>query len=175
MLHELGILFNIDDLVEPDYETQAWKIFMTTCDPTQLGGSNLYEGVTSETLTSHEGTFCIALQTQDRHVIQYVKSAFMHNEVRGLMPKEQRFIERGVTLRYPLSIRGQIDANGQFRSWQEAFTRRDKQLCLETAWKFGGPAKTFIATEHEPVLVEEAYGDEFVTARRRPRPGSGPG
>jgi hypothetical protein len=30
MLHELGILFNIDDLAEPDYQMQAWKIFMTT-------------------------------------------------------------------------------------------------------------------------------------------------
>lgn len=175
MLHELGILFNIDDLVEPDYQAQAWKIFMTTCDPTQLARSTLYEGITTETLTSHEDTFCIALQTQDRHVINYVKSAFMHNEAPGLMPKEQRFIERGVTLRYPLSIRGQIDANGQFRSWQEAFTRRDKQLCLETAWKFGGPAKTPMATEHGPVLVEEVYGDEFITTSVRPRPGSGPG
>ncbi|MCI0699367.1 hypothetical protein L0337_46110 [candidate division KSB1 bacterium] len=175
MLHELGILFNIDDLVEPDYQTQAWKIFMTTCDPAQLAGSTLYEGEIIETSTSHEDAFCIALQTQDRHVINYLKSAFMRHEVQGLMPKEQRFIERGVTLRYPLSIRGQIDANGQFRSWQEAFTRRDKQLCLETAWKFGGPAKTPIATEHGPVLVEEAYGDEFVTASVRPRPGSGPG
>jgi hypothetical protein len=137
--------------------------------------STLYEGVTTETLTSHEDAFCIALQTQDRQVINYLKSAFMHNEVRGLMPKEQRFIERGVTLRYPLSIRGQIDANGQFRSWQEAFIRRDKQLCLETAWKFGGPAKIPIATELGSVLVEEACGDEFVTARMRPRPGSGPG
>lgn len=175
MLHELGILFNIDDLVEPDYQAQAWKIFMTTCDPMQLVGSTLFEGRITETSTSHEDAFCIALQTQDRHVINYLKSVFMHIEVRGVMPKEQRFIERGVTLRYPLSIRGQIDANGQFRSWQEALTRRDKQLCLETAWKFGGPAKTPIATENDPVLVEEAYGDEFETASVRPLSGSGPG
>ena len=175
MLHELGILFDIDDLVEPDYQMQAWKIFMTACDPVQLAGSTLYEGIITETSTSHEDTFCIALQTQDRQVISYLKSVFMHNEARGLMPQEQRFIERGVTLRYPLSIRGQIDAKGQFRSWQEACIRRDKQLCLETAWKFGGPAKIPIATEHGSGWVEETYGDMFVTANVRPRPGSGPG
>ncbi len=174
MLHELGILFKIDDLVEPDYRAQAWKIFMRACNPIELTGSTLYEGEITETSTSHEDTFCIAVQTQDRHVINYVKSVLMQIEVTGLMPKEHRFIERGVTLRYPLGIRGQIDVNGHFHSWQEASILRDESLCLETGWKFGGPAKTPMATEHGAVSVEMADGDEFATTVE-PLPGSGPG
>jgi hypothetical protein len=152
MLYELGILFSIDELRQANYRAEAWKIFMQTCDPQRLAGSTLYESEATQMPVREEKVFCIAIQTLDSPVIDYVKAAFICSTAAGLMPSGQRFLEGGVTLRYPLSIRGQVDANGHFRSWQEAFTQRDKQLCLETGWKFDGPAKTLIATKDATVL-----------------------
>ncbi len=141
MLHELGILFNIDELVEPNYRTAAWKIFMRACDPKRLAGSTLYEGETTDTSVQQENVFCIAIQNLDDQVIDYVKAAFIYSNEPGLMPKGQRLLGRGVTLRLPLAIRAQIDQGGRFRSWDEASVRLDQTLCQETGWGFGETAR----------------------------------
>lgn len=174
MLFEIGILFKTDNLNEADYQQRAWQIFMMACDPLRLSGSTLYDGEISETRMSPEDVFCIAVQTQDRQLIQYLKTVFMSSDAPGLTSREQRFIERGVTLRYPLSIRGRIDAGGQFCSWQENFVRRDQQLCGEAGWEFGGAVKNSSDFERDAVLVAEIGYDEVSNASR-PRSGSGSG
>lgn len=138
MFYELGILFKTDNLSETDYQRRAWQIFMTTCHPQQLAGSTIYAGEIQATGSAYEETYCIAVQTRDRRVIQYLKTVFLLGDTLGLLSLEQRFIERGATIRYPLSIRGRIDTDGQFHSWQENFSQRDRQLCLNAGWKFGG-------------------------------------
>jgi len=153
MFYELGILFKTDNLSEADYQRRAWQIFMTTCHPEQLAGSTIYAGEIQETGIAPEETYCIAVQTQDRRVRQYLKTVFMLGETPGIMSIEQRFIERGVTLRYPLSLRGRLDANGQFHSWQESFVRRDRQLCLDAGWKFGGSLESAFDFLHGAALV----------------------
>ncbi|MCG3118421.1 MAG: hypothetical protein ALAOOOJD_00621 [bacterium] len=174
MLYEIGILFTTDDLKEADYQQRAWQIFMMTCDPLRLPDSTLYDGEISETGMSHEEAFCIAVQTQDRHLMQYLKKVFMFSDAPGLMSREHRFIERGVTLRYPLSLRGRIDTSGQFCSWQENFVRRDHQLCHEAGWAFGGAVNYSPDYKREAVLVEETNNHEVGNASR-PRSGSGSG
>jgi hypothetical protein len=142
MFYELGILFSIDDLVESNYAVQAWKIFMRTCDPMNLCGSTLYEGETTETWARQENVFCIAVQTYDQEVVDYVKAAFTHSHEPALMPLGQRFLEGKATLRYPLSIRARIDEDGRFCSWRETSARQDQRLCNEAGWGFGGVARS---------------------------------
>jgi len=161
MLYELGVLFKTDDLSEADYQKRAWQIFMTTCHPQQLAGSTIYAG---EAGMSHEETYCIAVQTQDRRVIHYLKTVFMLAAAPGLMSIEQRYIERGVTLRYPLSIRGRIDAGGRFHSWQESYVRRDRQLCLDAGWEFGGSLESTFDFLHGADPVVMTADDEFSKA-----------
>lgn len=153
MFYELGVLFKTDNLSEEDYQRRAWQTFMMTCHAQQLAGSTIYAGEIQTTNLIPEETFCIAIQTQDRRVIEYIKTVFMLGETPGLMSIEQRFIERGVTLRYPLSIRGRIDTNGQFHSWQESSVRRDRQLCMDAGWKFGGSLESAYGFLHETVLA----------------------
>lgn len=153
MLYELGILFKTDDLSEADYQRRAWQIFMATCHPQQLAGSTLYAGEIQATGNEYEERYCIAVETPDRGVIQYLKTVFAFGDTPGLMSLEQRFIERGVTLRYPLSIRGRIDTDGQFHSWQENFVQRDRQLCMDAGWKFGAPVEAAFDFLHETVLA----------------------
>jgi len=161
MLYELGVLFKTDDLGEADYQKRAWQIFMTTCHPQQLAGCTIYAGEIQEVGMSHEEIYCIAVQTPGRQVIHYLKTVFMLGEAPGLLSIEQRFIERGVTLRYPLSIRGRIDAGGQFHSWQESFVRRDRQLCLDAGWEFGGALESVVDFLHGTEVVVTAADDEF--------------
>lgn len=153
MFYELGVLFKTDNLSEEDYQRRAWQTFMMTCHAQQLAGSTIYSGEIQTTNLIPEETFCIAIQTQDRRVIEYIKTVFMLGETPGLMSIEQRFIERGVTLRYPLSIRGRIDTNGQFHSWQESSVRRDRQLCMDAGWKFGGSLESAYDFLHGTVLA----------------------
>lgn len=153
MLYELGILFKTDDLSEADYQRRAWQIFMATCHPQQLAGSTIYAGEIQATETGYEEMYCIAVETPDRGVIQYLKTVFALGDTPGLMSLEQRFIERGVTLRYPLSIRGRIDTDGQFHSWQENFVQHDRQLCMDAGWKFGAPMEMAFDFLHGTVLV----------------------
>ncbi len=153
MFYELGVLFKTDNLSEEDYQRRAWQTFMMTCHAQQLAGSTIYAGEIQTTDLIPKETFCIAIQTQDRRVIEYIKTVFMLGETPGLMSIEQRFIERGVTLRYPLSIRGRIDTNGQFHSWQESSVRRDRQLCMEAGWKFGGSLESAYDFLHGTVLA----------------------
>ena len=141
MLYELGILFAVDKLAELDYRTQAWKLFMRVCNPKRLAGSTLYEGETTDLLTQQENAYCIAVQNLDAHVIDYVKAAFANSDEPGLIPKGQRFVERGVTLRFPLDIRARIDEDGRFRSWDKSSVRLDQKLCQETGWGFGETAR----------------------------------
>jgi hypothetical protein len=141
MLYELGILFNVDEAVESDHRKEAWKLFMRVCDPKRLAGSTLYEGETTDPLSQLENAFCIAVQNLDERVIAYVKAAFIHCNELGLMPKGQRFLERGVTLRFTLDIRARIDKEGRFRSWDGSSVRLDERLCQETGWGFGETAR----------------------------------
>ncbi len=142
MLNELGILFSIDEILSSNYRAEAWKIFMRTCDPKRLAGSTLYEGEISDSPGLEENIFCIALQSLDQQVIDYVKAAFIRCDAPGLMPKGQRFLGGWVTLRFPLLLRARIDEDGRFRSWDEASARQDQRLCHEAGWRFGETART---------------------------------
>jgi hypothetical protein len=141
MLHELGILFSIDEIPSSNYRAEAWKIFMRTCDPKRLAGSTLYEGETSDSPGLEENIFCIAIQSLDQQVIDYVKAAFIRSDAPGMMPKGQRFLGGWVTLRFPLLLRARIDEDGRFRSWDEASVRQDQRLCHEAGWRFGETAR----------------------------------
>jgi hypothetical protein len=140
MLHELGILFNVDDLAATHHRAAAWKIFMRTCDPNRLNGSTLYEGETYDPW-HQDNVYCIAIQSHDHQIIDYVKAAFTHHNDPALLPLGQRFLEGDVTLRYALPIRARIDNDGQFCSWREASIRQDQTLCDEAGWGFGGAAR----------------------------------
>lgn len=137
MLYELGILFNVAELMPSTYRAEAWKIFMRTCDPQRLAGCTLYEGETTATLAHQENVFCIAIQTLDPQVIDYVKAAFIYSTEPGLMPPVQRFLGGRVTLCLALTMRARIDQGGRFCSWDEASVRQDQRLCRETGWGFG--------------------------------------
>jgi hypothetical protein len=144
MFFEVGVLFNIEALVEVglNYRSEAWKIFLRTCNPQRLIGATLYEGDAREAFAHAEQRFCIAVQSFDQQVIDYLKTAFLHSQEPGLMPQAHRFLEGGVTLRFPLSIRAQIDQGGRFCSWNETSVRQDQWLCHEVGWGFGETARS---------------------------------
>lgn len=144
MLFEAGVLFNVEALVEvgPNYRSEAWRIFLRTCNPKRLIGATLYEGDAREASAHAESAFCIAVQSFDQQVIEYLKTAFLHSQEPGLMPQAHRFLEGNVTLRFPLSIRAQIDQGGRFCSWDEASVRQDQGLCREAGWGFGETARS---------------------------------
>jgi hypothetical protein len=75
-------------------------------------------------------------------VIEYVRTAFLHSQTPSLMPAGHRFWEGEVTLRFPLSIRGQVDRDGRFCPWNKASVRQDQWLCREVGWGFGETAQT---------------------------------
>ena len=142
MLFELGVLFNLDKMDGAEGRILAWQSFMQACDPARLEGGILYAGETSETLARRENVYCIAVQSHEAEAIAHVKNALMSSEAPGLLPPSQRFLEKQVTLRYPLKVWACIDEAGRFLSWQENSAKQDRELCAKAGWNYGGVART---------------------------------
>jgi hypothetical protein len=112
MFHEIGILFDIDDLGGGFYRWQAYKIIFNNLDPKRLTACTFFDGDTTETLASHAREYCIAIQSSDTSKISYIKEAFGQLKEKGLLSVEKRFLDGNVTSQYPLVLAGEIDAGG---------------------------------------------------------------
>lgn len=88
----LGIVFNIADF-DGGYGEGAFRIFYKNLDPYMMGSFSIFDGDTRKTLYENDNQYCIAIQTFDQDVFDYVKRTMSEADDKGLAPLSERFIE----------------------------------------------------------------------------------
>ena len=127
----IGIVFDIAEF-DGGYGYGAFKIFYKNLDPLKMGTFSIFDGDTRKTLYENDNQYCIAIQTFDQNVIDYVKNTMSNADDKGLAPLNQRFIEepaiKNEMLVYSADVR-----NGLVMSKSNNFV---KQAADESAnWK----------------------------------------
>lgn len=116
---KIGVVFDIDAL-GGIYGYSAYKIFFKNLDPLRMGHFNIFDGDTKGSLYGNDNQYCIAVQTRDPGVIDYVKDTMSKADDEGLAPLNQRFIE-DPAIEAELLVYAADVANGNVMSKQNGF------------------------------------------------------
>lgn len=111
--HEIGVLFDIDELGGGMYGMAAYRVFFGALDPSQLSGCRVFDGDVRATLDGSARTYCIAVQALQSSQVDYIRATMRQlASSSGLLPVERRFIEGNVVGREPLVPAGVVDEKG---------------------------------------------------------------
>ncbi len=109
----LGIRFEIDKADSNAYGLECWKVFWRVVNPTKLAGSLLYEGDTAATLAGSENVFCIAVQKDDRAVLDEVRAKLEQSADFQRMAASASFVGEDELASEPLPEAGRIGIGGK--------------------------------------------------------------
>ncbi|HEY0807741.1 MAG TPA: hypothetical protein VGD84_21930 [Pseudonocardiaceae bacterium] len=112
--HEIGILFDINELGGGTYGHKAYRIVFDALDPHRLSGCSVHDGDTNATFYRGASEYCIAIRCPDATTVDYIRTTMTARTDAGLPPPARRFADGNVTAREPLVPAGTIDRKGNF-------------------------------------------------------------
>lgn len=89
---KIGIVFSIDELLEECgdnfFGQIAYEIIFKNLNPSEVHSLMFYDGIPTNTLNY----YCIAIRSNQKSDIEYIKNIFEHATDKGLAPLKTRFI-----------------------------------------------------------------------------------
>ncbi|WBB63910.1 hypothetical protein O7599_15915 [Streptomyces sp. WMMC500] len=107
--HEVGILFDIDDLGGGSYGQAAYRILFAALDPQRLAGCSFHDGDTNSTIHGTQRLYCIAVRSSDPAQITYVRQTMARRTDEGLLTLDLRLTAGRITEREPLVPAGFVN------------------------------------------------------------------
>ncbi len=109
-MSKLGILFDIHKLDEVLYGDAAWDIFWRILGPEGLAdGVRLYEGDTAATLGGTEAVYCLAVESEDRDLLDSIRTRLAADEGYRAVAAGQRFLDTDAVDGEPLPLMGHFE------------------------------------------------------------------
>jgi hypothetical protein len=109
----VGMRFDIGKIDSGDYGTECWKVFWHAIDIHKLGASILFEGDTSATLYGMENVYCIAIQSFDTTILDYVRGTLAQDAGFRSVAASPGFVDGNDAIREPLPEAGEVDPTGR--------------------------------------------------------------
>ncbi len=107
---KLGILFDINKLDDVLYGSVAWDIFWGAIGAEGLpDGDRLYEGDTAATLDGRENVYCIAIESENRKILDHIRTRLAGDEAYLAVAFGERFIDTDAVNQEPLPLMGHFE------------------------------------------------------------------